>query len=516
MGWTTCTAAWQILCRALFDKMPPAFYHARVSYSLGVAPLRWAASWLGLALLAGSLAILPLETAGWLAVAAGGAVGLLRWPWLIWPALAVALPVTSGIKPGRFSLTELLLALAVGLWFADGVRRRSVRVEPSPPFRLAAVYLLVVALAALRAPDLVEALAEVVKWAEFAIVLLLLPAVMAARQGRWLVAALVAGAAAQALLGLYQFANRIGPEWFVLFDRFMRASGSFSQPNPYAGYLGLTLPVAVSMALWAAQRTLAGRSADRWPAAGWLLFFSAGSLLITAGLIASWSRGGWLGALAGVAIVLLLRSRRVALLSGLVLLALLAALLVGALTPEAVPEPIAVRFREVPTALGFGNILSQPVNDDNFAVVERAAHWVAALRMWERAPWLGIGPGNYSVVYPAVRLPRWEEPLGHAHNVYLNVAAESGVIGLLAFTVLWAGMVVWLWQALQRARRGQCDDEHATWQVALIAGVLGVIGHLAVHSLVDNLFVQGMYLQVGLWLAVVFVGDWRGRRLGQE
>ncbi|MEZ4611293.1 MAG: hypothetical protein R2838_13815 [Caldilineaceae bacterium] len=73
------------------------------------------------------------------------------------------------------------------------------------------------------------------------------------------------GAVLQAGLGLVQFVLQIGPEWFIIMGRFMRASGTFRQPNPFAGYLGLTLPVAVSLALWGwaafwRTRTAAARS----------------------------------------------------------------------------------------------------------------------------------------------------------------------------------------------------------------------------------------------------------------
>ena len=47
---------------------------------------------------------------------------------------------------------------------------------------------------------------------------------------------------------------------------------------------------------------------------------------------------------------------------------------------------------------GLTDVLSQPVTDENFSVVERIAHWVAAQRMWAQSPWFGVGPGNYAVV----------------------------------------------------------------------------------------------------------------------
>ncbi|MCB0160053.1 MAG: hypothetical protein KDD83_18100, partial [Caldilineaceae bacterium] len=42
-----------------------------------------------------------------------------------------------------------------------------------------------------------------------------------------------------------------------------------------------------------------------------------------------------------------------------------------------------------------------------------------------------------------------------------------------------------------------------SWWNALALGVLGVLVHLTVHNLVDNLFVQGMVVLLGLWLALV-------------
>ncbi len=457
-----------------------------------------------LLLLAAALAWLPLRPAAGGVAAAAGAVLLLRRPWLVWAALGATLPFAAAFRlPGGASLLDLLLALALALWFADGVRRAragtgSPRLLSSGPAAAAALYVLALLLSALVARDLGQAATEVVKWVEFAALLLVLPAMVARGQVQWVVAATLAGAAAQALLGLYQFFFRIGPDWFLVLGRYMRAGGSFAQPNPFAGYLGLVLPVALSLMLaaWGVLLRREGRTRGAW---AWAVYLSGVTALLAAGLLASWSRGGWLGALAGAAAVVVLRSRKAAL-AALVAAALLGgALLLGSLTPiRSLPEPVAERLREVPAFFGAGDVLAQEVTDENFALVERVAHWVAALRMVERSPWIGVGPGNYAAFYPEVRLPRWEEPLGHAHNVYLNVLAEGGIVGGLAFAVLWLAAGVFVWR-----RRVAAARQQDRWAAALAVGVAGVLAHLAVHSLVDNLFVQGMYVQIALWLALV-------------
>jgi O-antigen ligase len=435
----------------------------------------------------------------------GGLLGLLfllRWPWLVWPLFGAALPVLSGSKIGPLSLADLALAGAGALWFADGVRRRTLLVPSSPlqPWLLA--YLAALALALLPAANLGEALTEVVKWAEVLAVLLLVRAMLPPAQRHWLVMALVLGGVSQALYGLYQFIFRIGPEWFVLFDRFMRASGSFGQPNPFAGYLGLTLPVAFSLALWAWGRVWRTVWQSQQPVRLrllllWAVVYTAATGVIAAGLFASWSRGGWLGAAAAISVVLVVRSRQSAIIGGLAGLLVVLALLLGSFSPQVMPPVIGQRIAELPAFLGLTDILNEPVTDENFSILERLAHWVAAVRMWERSPWFGVGPGNYNTVYPDVRLPRWEEPLGHAHNIYLNVLAESGLVGFGAFLALWSAAVISVWrQGRQAARHG------ASWQAASAIGTLGVLAHLGVHSFFDNLFVQGMYLHLALWLAL--------------
>ncbi len=486
----------------------------------------------GLVILAWMLAALPLPWAILAVAGAGGGLMLLRWPWLIWPGLAAALPVAAGVKLGPLSALDVGVTLGGGLWLADGVRRRSLRLPASLPLTLTLIFVVTQLLALPGAADLGEAVKEVVKWVEFGLILLLVPPMLGQARAKWLVMALLAGAMGQAALGLYQFVNRIGPDFFVLMGRFMRAHGSFAQPNPFAGYLGLTLPIVVSLALLGRQKAKGkGQKAEGDPTltlprlgrgpsqltgltstairplpqsgGGWegvafpldRLFYLAAAGLIGAGILASWSRGGWLGAAAGVGVVMVVRSRRAALFSAGAGLLLIGAIFLGALSPGLVPAPIADRVSDIPAYFGAVDVANAPVTDANFAVLERLAHWDAALKMWADAPWLGVGPGNYAVVYDQFRLPQWDQALGHAHNIYLNTLAESGLVGLAGLMILWGGLALWLW--------GKMRHSQDAWAQALAVGMLGVLTYLAVHSLFDNLFVQGIYLHIALGLAAV-------------
>jgi O-antigen ligase len=87
--------------------------------------------------------------------------------------------------------------------------------------------------------------------------------------------------------------------------------------------------------------------------------------------------------------------------------------------------------------------------------------------------------------------------LGHAHNVFINFLAETGVLGLAAFLAFWLGVAVLAWRAGWNAT--------APWNAALALGVLGAWVYLTVHSMFDNLFVQHLQLQLALLLAALQV-----------
>lgn len=476
------------------------FASANATTQVGWVCIRQIAVWLVGAILVGMLAFLPLTWLVWLVGAVAAVLCLMRWPWLIWLILAALLPFASAQRIGLATVTDLLVAAGVALWFVDGARRQTLLLHWSPVAMLAMLYAVLLLVSTFFAIDLGEGVREVIKWLQLPVLLLVVPAMLTIRNRQWVAAALIVAAVAQSALGLYQFIGGIGAEHFVIMGRFMRASGSFEQPNPFGGFLGLALPVALSLTWWAGDRLVRG-AASRLIAALWFGFYAGATAVIAGGLLASWSRGAWLGAATAVLIVLVIRSRRVAIWSVVAGLLLSIVVLLGVFTPDVLPQPIVERMQDVPAYFGLTDVLAQPVTDENFSVVERVAHWVAAQRMWAQSPWFGIGPGNYAVVYPTVRLPQWEEALGHAHNIYLNVLGESGLAGLMAYTLLWTTTVLWVWWQARARRRERADSSR--WLIAVAAGIIGLVVHLSTHNLVDNLFVRGIVVYIGLWLALV-------------
>jgi len=159
------------------------------------------------------------------------------------------------------------------------------------------------------------------------------------------------------------------------------------------------------------------------------------------------------------------------------------------------PESIAQRLTSFFPFVGIRDVRSIEITDENYASVERLAFWQAASDMWRDHLWLGVGFGNYQAAYADYALPKWPTALGHAHNYYLNVAAETGLVGLVTYLALWGAA---FWQVGQVIRRSD-----APYAKALALGALGILVHVSVHNVVDNLWVHNMYIQVAIVLGLI-------------
>ena len=464
----------------------------------------WHASswgWLRSLVAAGGLVLLGLFLAraplSWCALLVCGGVGLallLRYPTLGLYALAISVPFGSlrefslaGVTVGA---SEALVLITVAAWFAHMLALRRFRLVRSRVVWGVLCYLAVLLVSLLPATDLVPALKQLAKWVEFLFVYLLVAGEVGERAQHYLVAALLTAGILEGALGIYQFIFQVGPAGFVLFGRYMRAYGTFQQPNPFGGYLGLSLPLAYGVALTQGKRALrVWRERSPGPLLLWVLSLVA-TAVMSAALVMSWSRGALLGLAAGAALVLLALGRRVWVAVAVLALVLL---LVAPAFMGVLPTDLLTRITGSFSIPDANALASVEITDENFATIERLAHWQAAWRMFEQHPWLGVGTGQYATAYAAVALPRWQDSLGHAHNYYLNVLAENGLLGLAGYAAFVLLALAAAWRA---AHRG------TPWQRALALGALGMLGHLLTHSLVDNLYVHEMYLLVAILLGL--------------
>jgi putative inorganic carbon (HCO3(-)) transporter len=510
-----------------------------------------------------ALALLPLKWAVLLLAGAVVLMAVLLWPRAALCLLAFAVPFGSisefRLGPVSIGAAELLIALLFASWLARMISARRVVIAQPRLLLPLLLFLGAISLSTLVTSSLQLSLKEIVKWLEVLVIYLFMAGEVNDRWGKWVIASLLAAGSAEALVGVYQFMLQVGPEGFVLFGRFMRAHGHFAQPNPFAGYLGLTLPLAYALAfeglqvwrdkLWPAQARLPEVLTRMTP----YLAYAGSFAILSVAMMMSWSRGAWVGLAAALVVITVVRSRTALLAALAVALVVSYLLLIGG--AQYLPQSLVQRFSDFLPYLGGVDPTRVDVTDANWAVIERMAHWLAAVGMLSDHPWLGVGIGNYAVAYPQYALGRWRDPLGHAHNYYLNIAAEAGIIGLVAYLMLFAACLVHALRVIRRAastrnvatssryRRGRpspslssegprcaqgVDQEVAAapgfsstnmsahhrvaegqrryWRAAAL-GALGVLVHLCVHSLFDNLFVHNMNVQLGLVLGLVAVAQ---------
>ena len=482
------------------------------------------------------IALWPVEQAALVVLGAIFLLSVLLRPDVPLYVLAFSVPFASlrqvSIGPFGLSLTDALVGLMLGSWLARGLLERSVRVVWPRKSTWLLVFLGAGLISFASAASLRLSVIEWLKWAEMLVVYVFVSQMDYRSDSRspvaWLLPlCLIAAGVGEGLLGIYQFARQVGPPAFILFGRFMRAHGTLRQPNPYAGYLGLTLPIAIGFVVSCGPWSDFAARWKRVARIGLWLFVLMGSIIMVLALAVSWSRGAWVGAAAAAAVICLRKGWRW---TAVALLAIVVAAGLWFSTEGVADVPAAILGRlggqDIALSAAFGppeGLQAIEVTDENWATLERLAHWHAAWKMWLDRPWLGVGIGNYALVYPQYALPRWGDPLGHAHNHYLNVAAESGLVGLAAYLVL---VVTWIWWAWRLAQpwsgRGRPIPEPPAsgvkrWMTenysrGLALGGLGVLMHLAVHTLFDNLLVAGMYVQIGMVLGLC---ELAGRNRGQ-
>jgi len=117
----------------------------------------------------------------------------------------------------------------------------------------------------------------------------------------------------------------------------------------------------------------------------------------------------------------------------------------------------------------------------NIGKVDRWMMWQAAIGMIRDQPLLGHGINTFMANYVAYwvggeRMPRY------AHNCFLQIAAETGIAGLLAFVWLVGAMLVLWWRAVRRL-----ESSHEARALLLGLGA-GLVAFLAQSSIDTNFY----------------------------
>jgi len=234
----------------------------------------------------------------------------------------------------------------------------------------------------------------------------------------------------------------------------MRWSSTFYWPNPFAGLLLLVVPLMLIRFLNA-------------PRVRGALAHGLTAILLTVAFILTYSRGAWvvLGAIAPLGVILLRPARWRTVIARCAGFAALAGFLVFTLTRTVVPGTpdggLAARAASI-------------ADSGDYSVQGRLNFWRAGLEIFRDHPLVGTGPGTFGAVHAAYqRDVRYYAR--DAHNVYVQIMAEMGAVGLGAILVL-VSVIGTIWSRSLRAAWGR---EEYPLIVGLGLGVLAFFLHSA-------------------------------------
>jgi O-antigen ligase len=359
-------------------------------------------------------------------------------------------------------LQFLVVALAFAAWLKADTERVAI-VARQRVTQLVLVYLLVVFASTAWAADrgiADERFGSIAR----AVVLFLLGTLLMRTRHRLMqgVVALVASAAAIGLLILFQVAtgqydNEFGglarvKDAHIYGDVFQaRIAGPNGDPNFFARMLLLAIPPAGMLAFHAREK--------------WQRRLSlAASVIILATLAATYSRGAMV-ALALMAAMMLhalhVRWQSTAAVGAAMLLVLLL-----------LPASVTQRFVTIEEFLPGDE---QPLHPDS-SFQERRLLMSVAWVMFGANPIGGVGAGNYTARYDdyvgatGSEFRQYGDPSDrhYPHNLALEIASETGVIGLAAF----AALLLAAWRSLSRAQR---DEELGPFATAMKIGLAGFL-----------------------------------------
>ena len=242
-----------------------------------------------------------------------------------------------------------------------------------------------------------------------------------------------------------------------------RITGSFQMPGDLAGYLGPVLCLSLSLSFLKLKK-------------GIKYFLRIETILLMTLLVVSLARGAWFGFAAAVCFLGILENRKILYFTVAFLLIL------GIIVPHLIETPVNILSH-------LQSIVSVTSN------LDRKTIWLAAIQMIKDRPLFGHGfttfMGNFAKYGKDYYYFKTQGLIPYAHNCYLQIAAETGIVGLASF--LWLIGTFFIRSITSLKKIGN------KFQHAVLSGVSAGIIATLVHSAVDtNLY--SLQLSVLFWL----------------
>ncbi|MFQ5686983.1 MAG: O-antigen ligase family protein [Candidatus Scalindua sp.] len=322
-------------------------------------------------------------------------------------------------------------------------------------------FVLCIMLSVTKSIELSLTVKEIVRWLElFVIYYLTINLINDDKKMRMILYSIFLTVGMVSILGIINYYNSVG---YIFFGH--RASSFFGNPNPFAGYVALIIPVLFGMLM---------ASVSLWER-------------ITLGIVTVLSIAAWF--------LTFSRASLISLTLTMILLFFLAK------AKKKVPLLLVILFAIFAVTFIFSDVRDGFI--DRFRPIfmhrvleHRAMCYSVGFDMVKDDIILGIGIGNYPLL-----ITKFTKNVSliqtHLHSLYLQIFVETGIMGLSAFVFWLVCIVKYLVSSLKALEK--------TGNYSLFVGLVGGVIVYLFNNLSEVLTVHGIHLQWGIILGLAVV-----------
>jgi len=330
---------------------------------------------------------------------------------------------------------------------------------------------------------------------------------------------IVISGALQSLIAIFLFSSQAKYQIFFLeLDHSTRAKGTFSYHNSFAGYMEMCIAVGLGMLIgsFKGQSKVSNVRNNMFSVLDFILsskiILRLLVILMVIGLVLTRSRMGNAGLMIALLIGLLiglyyLKEERkylsILLLSVFIIDSVVIGQWVGIDKVIARLESTEVVKEKLTVQNQIKQTNNKVINREE-SLEQRSEPAYNTIEMIKEKPWFGFGAGTFYTAYPPYKNPNIKGYYEHAHNDYLEIASDSGLVGtflLFGFGVLCLVRSV----KLLSIKLGDYKGVGFSAVISLFA--------IAIHSFVDfNLHIPANVVTLMVICALPFASGYNAKK----
>ncbi len=287
------------------------------------------------------------------------------------------------------------------------------------------------------------------------------------------------------ILGLAQYFLGLNHSWWIP-NQFIAAT--YVNHNHFSGYLELVIPLIIGLLL----------AYKSWPVQGnykkilRILLIAILAIVILA-FVFSQSRGAWVCLTVSVIFMAVVLVRK-KFLSKTRLLIFLFCIILGAVYIAGGEDAVTKRFRTF-----------QDFNSENF-IDGRMRIWEGSIEIIKNNPVIGTGIGTFVWAFPQYRQKELNVRARFAHNDYLHIAAEMGIMAALLMIFIFGYLIVYGVKRVSHKYANRFSQPKKLFSIRdgiLLGCAVGILS-LSLHGLVDfNFHILANILMVAALAGII-------------